>query len=134
MTRPPEDWIAVLAALAKGEPAAVVKVTAVITALLARLRAYSIRDSWDDLCQEVLIRLIQSARRGAIREPAAFIRYAETITRNCFLDWIEKENRQGDLPEGLEADDSPSDLDVLVDLRRALENLIPSFRAVVEAI
>ena len=128
MTVPPEDWIAVLDALVKNDPLAVAKVTSVITAFLARYGAYAIRDSWDDISQEVLIRLLNSHRRGAIREPAAIIRYTETITRNLFLDWIEKEKRQADLPERLERDDGPSDPDDFVDLRRILEDLDPSIR------
>ena len=56
MTGPPEDWIAVLAALEKGDPVAVAKVTAVIIGWLSRYGAYDQRDSWADIIQEVLIR------------------------------------------------------------------------------
>ncbi len=99
-----EDWIALLDALLKGDRVALEKVTAVITGWLAHYRAYDFRDSWDDFIHEVLIRLIQSARRGAIREPSAFISYVGKITRNVLLDWIGPENRHRDLPERLQTD------------------------------
>jgi RNA polymerase sigma factor (sigma-70 family) len=135
MTRPREDWIVVLDALVKNDRRALAKVTPVITNFLARYGAYAVRDSWDDICQEVLIRLIDSHRRGAIREPAAFISYTQTITRNVYLDWIAKEGKQADLPKRLgPPDGGPRDPEVLEDLRRALGSLIPSFREVVEAI
>ena len=132
MTKPPEDWISVLGALREGDRLALVKVTSVITGFLARYGAYDRRDSWDDLCQEVLMRLIESHRRGAIREPRAFISYTGTITRNILLDWIRREKR--DLPVQLEADDVPGDPDVRLDLQRAVEDLPQRLRAVVEAI
>ena len=107
MTEPPddgtpEDWIAVLEALNKGDREAHVKVAAVITGWLAHYRAYELRDSWPDLVNEVLIQLMKSHRAHAIREPSAFIRFTGTITRNMFLDWIHRENRQRELPERLE--------------------------------
>ncbi len=129
---PEEDWIAVLDGLEKGDRVAVARVTAVITGFLARYGAYDVRDSWDDVCQEVLISLIRSARRGALREPSAFISYTGTITRNLLLDWIRREKR--DLPVQLEADDVPGDPDVRLDLQRAVEDLPQRLRAVVEAI
>ena len=129
-----EDWIALLDALLKGDRVALAKVTAVITGWLAHYRAYDFRDSWDDFIHEVLIRLIQSARRGAIREPSAFISYVGKITRNLFLDWIGPENRHRDLPERLQTDVESRVPDLLLDLKRALEDLPDELRRVVEAI
>ena len=134
MTRPPEDWIAVLEALLKNDRVALAKVTSVITGFLARYRAYDYRDSWDDIIDEVLIRLMDSHRRGLIREPAAFISYTGTITRNFFLDWFKKEKREADIPERLEADPVSRDLGMLLDLRRALDDLRENERQVIEAI
>ncbi len=56
MKKPQEDWISVLGALGEGDRLALAKVTSVITGFLARYGAYDRRDSWDDLCQEVLMR------------------------------------------------------------------------------
>jgi RNA polymerase sigma factor (sigma-70 family) len=134
MTKPPEDWIAVLEALLKNDRVALAKVTSVITGFLAHYRAYDYRDSWDDIIDEVLIRLMDSHRRGLIREPAAFISYTGTITRNVFLDWFKKEKREADLPERLEADAENQDPDILLDLVRALDDLPEKERQVIEAI
>ena len=134
MASPPEDWIAVLDALLKNDRVALAKVTSVITGFLAHYRAYDLRDSWDDLIDEVLIRLIQSARRGSIREPRAFISYTGTITRNLLFDWIQRENRQRDIPAQLEADVDSRDPGILLDLQRVLDDLPEELRRVVEAI
>ena len=80
------------------------------------------------------MRLLGLHQDGSIREPDAFIGLTDTITRNCFLDVIKKENRQADLPSRLEPDDPPSDPDVLVDLWHALQDLPRELREVVEAI
>ena len=131
-----EDWIAVLAALEQGDPVAVAKVTAVISGWLAHYRAYDLYDSWDDIIHEVLIRLIQCARRGAIREPRAFISYTGTTTRNLFLDWKRREAKlkSEDLSEPVKADDGPTDPGTLLDLQRVIDNLPGKLRGVVEAI
>ncbi len=135
MTRPPEDWIAVLDALLKNDRVALAKVTSVITGFLARYRAYDYRDSWDDIIDEVLIRLIKSHRRGVMREPAAFISYTGTITRNVSKDWFKGWKREADLPGRLDPPEGgPSNVDVLVDLGHALQNLGEDLRVVVEAI
>jgi RNA polymerase sigma-70 factor (ECF subfamily) len=134
MAKPPEDWIAVFDALLKNDRVALAKVTSVITGFLARYRAYDLRDSWDDLIDEVLIRLIQSARRNSIREPRAFISYTGTITRNLLFDWIQRENKHRDLPDRLEADVESRDTGMLLDLQRALDDLPVKERQVVEAI
>ena len=135
MAIPLEDWIAVLDALLNNDRVAVAKVTNVITNYLARYGAYALRDSWDDICQEVLIRLIKSHLNGAIREPAAFVGFTDVIVRNLVTDWFKKgkppPNPSGQLktPEG-----GLSNVDVLVDLWHALQNLPGDLREVVEAI
>ncbi len=134
MTRPPEDWIAVLDALLKNDRVALAKVTSVITGFLARYGAYDCRDSWDDIIDEVLIRLMDSHCRGLIREPAAFISYTGTITRNVMLDWFKKWKGEAALPEQLEADAESRDLGMLLDLQRALDDLPEMERQVVGAI
>jgi RNA polymerase sigma factor (sigma-70 family) len=141
-----EDWISVLDALQKGDRVALVKVTGLITGFLARYRAYDLRDSWDDLCQEVLAVLIRSARRGAIRDPRAFVSYTGTVTRNELNDWIRQRKKPGSADllgdpeaaiaagEGGEAAPRHRDPDLLVDLSRALESLPEKQRHVMEAV
>ena len=141
-----EDWLAVLARLEKGDQVALIKVTNVITGFLARFRAYEYRDSWDDLCQEVLVALVRSARKGAIRDPRAFISYTGSITRNKLTDWIHQKQKPGnpdlegdpelagailDPAEGGGGSASP---DVLLDLSRALEALPEKVRHVMDAV
>jgi RNA polymerase sigma-70 factor (ECF subfamily) len=132
--RSPEDWVAVFDALLKNDRVALAKVTSVITGFLARYRAYDLRDSWDDLIDEVLIRLIQSARRNSIREPRAFISYTGTITRNLLMDWIQRENKHRDLPDRIDVDVESRDPGVLLDLQRALDDLPEKERQVLEVI
>ena len=85
-----EDWLELMERIRKGDPVALVRVTQLITGYLARAGAYEFRDAWDDVCQEVLIRLLRSASEGTIRDPRAFVGYAGTVTRNTFVDWIRK--------------------------------------------
>ena len=132
----PEDWIAVLDAVLQGDAVALARVTSVITGFLARYHAYEFRDSWEDICEEVLIRLIKSARRGAIRDPRAFVSYTGATTRNVLLDWIERTARgKGPDPwRELHVEVETRDPGELLDLQRALEDLPEKERLVVEAI
>jgi RNA polymerase sigma factor (sigma-70 family) len=146
MSSGPEDWIAVLLAVERGEKVAIVKVTNLITGFLARYRAYDLRESWDDLCQEVLIALIQNARKGALRNPRAFVSYAGAITRHKLTDWIQKmhkpgaPDRQGNPDEASVSADprnpagEPRDPGLLLDLSHALEALPNRQRLVIEAV
>jgi len=134
-----EDWGTVLRALEQGDRLAVLKVTGIITSFLAHYRAYEHRDSWDDLCQEVLISLIRSQRRGAIRDPAAFLGYTATTTRNALTDWVEAKRRPGgpDLkgdPDAVQVQSVRGDPDTLLDLQQALGELPEKERQVMEAV
>lgn len=136
MDRPSQtNWLDVMEMLQKGDRVALLKVTRVITGYLTRYRAYEIQDSWDDLCQEVLIALINSVQRDQIQHENAFISYLGTITRNKLSDWISKHRRAGSdsflgdqetalaILDKLSADDSHQQKDDLLDLRNALETL-----------
>ena len=81
-----EDWRRVLEELLVGDRTALATLNRLVTANLVRLRAYDFRDEWDDLRQEVLIAVIQNARAGRLRDPAAFLGYVRVITRNKFVD------------------------------------------------
>jgi len=138
----PEDWLAVLDALQRGDRVALVKVTRVITGYLARFGAYDLRDSWDDLFQDVLMALIASVRKGALREPEAFISYTGTITRNKLADWLRRNRRNTpSAPQpgvgGADPDPpqtAPADPDIRIDLQRALAELPERQRQVMEIV
>lgn len=80
----PEE-IRLLSALERGERAAFLQVTKVITGFLSRYGAYDLREHWDDLIQEVLVGLLRAQKRGVIRDERALINYTGSITRNSTL-------------------------------------------------
>jgi RNA polymerase sigma-70 factor, ECF subfamily len=139
-----EDWLVVLEQLQRGDPIAVIKLTRVITGFLTRYQAYTVRDSWDDLCQEVLMALLKSAEQGRINEPKAIINYIGIITRNKLTDWVKRQQKAGDAdllgdPEVaaslLDSHHHESiDADLLLDLQQAITTLNERDRSVVEAI
>jgi RNA polymerase sigma-70 factor (ECF subfamily) len=141
-----EDWLTLLDALERGDRVALARVTRLIMGYLARFRAHEFQDSWDDICQNVLTALIRSRRRGALRDPGAFVSYVGTITRNELVNWIRRDRRPraaGAL-EGLEAQlergvsvpepGRDEDPDLRVDLARALGSLEEKNLQVVTAI
>lgn len=73
------DWGDTLEALARGDLAAFDRVTNLVTSYLARIGAYAVRDSWDDLVQEVLMALLRSPPRSA--EPGAIVRHVHRRSR-----------------------------------------------------
>ena len=140
-----EDWISHLDALRAGDRMALVRVTKLITGFLTRYRAYQARDSWDDLVQEVLMALIDSAERGTLREPEAFVSFTGTIVRNKLMDWTKRASRPGAAdelgePEIADAIRDPvqreqrASPDLLMDLERALESLPKQHQRIVHAI
>lgn len=142
MVQEAKDWLGTLAALAEGDRRALDEITSVITGYLARFRAYEIRDSWDDVIQEVLVALIRSHRTGAIRDARAFVSYTGMVTRSKLADHGRRASRPGAAdpvgdPELAEAGRDPSttppppQTDELVDLEQALDRLPERQRAVV---
>lgn len=134
------DWFGVLAALGRGEIAALARVRRVVTSQLSRMGAYSARDDWDDLAQEVVVRVWRAHRDGRIREAAAVPGFLRTTTRNAFIDWTRKHGREVDLPDDAvlaSADDRserPLDPSTQQALRNALESLPDRHREVVQRI
>ncbi len=140
--RAPEDWEAVVRAVQDGDRVALVKLTNLITGFLARFRAFEVRESWDDLIQEVLIAVIRSAQRDALREGRAFVGYVGSITRNKLADHRDRLRRPGNAdlegdPEtahALSEAEAPRHTDVYVDLQGGLDRLSEKLRQVVGAI
>jgi RNA polymerase sigma factor (sigma-70 family) len=132
----PTDWLQVIAQLQDGDRIALLKVTRVITGYLTKYRAYELRDSWDDLCQEVLIAIIKSVQDNRIRNQNAFISYVGIITRNKLSDWIQNCRRAGGdeflgdsetalaiLDKTLSSNDDQQSQDQLMDLQQSLSQL-----------
>jgi RNA polymerase sigma-70 factor, ECF subfamily len=81
-----DDWARILELLLAGDRLAFLKVNRLITGCLTQLRAYDHREEWDDLRQEVLIAVVESARAGRLRDAERFVAYVRIITRNKFFD------------------------------------------------
>ncbi len=134
------DWFAELAALARGDVAALARVRRLVTSQLSRMGAYSARDDWDDLAQEVVVRVWRAHRDGKLREAGAFPGFVRTTTRNAYIDWTRRHHREVDLPDDdvvARADlqsDRPLDPATQQALRNALETLSDRHREVVERI
>ena len=135
-----EDWRRVLEQVLVGDRTALATLNRLITANLVRVRAYDFRDEWDDLRQEVLIAIIQNARAGRLRDPAAFVGYVRVITRNKFIDRL-KSHLQCPAHEPLPWEEvlerstaGPSDEGAMRDVWATAERLPDEERAVLEGI
>jgi RNA polymerase sigma-70 factor (ECF subfamily) len=118
-----QDWLGFVEGLRSGDGLAFTKLTGLVRGLLVRLNGRSVSESWDDICQEVVVRLVQSVETGQLREPLAFVRYAHLITRSRLCDVHRK--RSGPPPEPDPVPEDRSEREVLLDLRRALRQLPP---------
>lgn len=140
------DWFEVMAKLQRGDRLALLQVTRVITGYLARYRAYDIRDSWDDLCQDVLMALIKAFEQNRIEHPNAFVSYLGIVTRNKLADWIQRSQRNGSdaflgdqdtalaILDKVDMDDSHRHREDLLDLQHALDTMPERERQVVTCI
>jgi RNA polymerase sigma-70 factor, ECF subfamily len=131
------DWAAQLEALGKGDAVALARVRRLVTGQLARMRAYEAREGWDDLAQEIIIRVWRSHRDGKIRDPRALPGYVRTLTRNAVIDALRKkqpdlEKEDGDLERTTAAPGEALDPGTMLALRNALGRLSERHREVVE--
>ena len=97
-----ENWDDVLQCLAKGEISAVDRISDFVGNYLAAIGAYQVRNSWEDLIQEVLITLFEKPPQvSGAKTAAAYIR---TTTYRKYVDQIRREEgRRRRSPEGAEA-------------------------------
>jgi RNA polymerase sigma factor (sigma-70 family) len=131
----PLGWETLLEGLIAGDLAATHKLTALITGYLVRSGAFDLRESWVDIIQESLLALLQLARRGGLRDPAALVGYALAVTRSKVNDWIATQLRERALQGQLEREPSSRpDADLRVDLDRALARLPHAQRRALEQI
>lgn len=126
----PTDWGDVLARFRQGELAATERLSGIVLTYLARLGAFKYRDSWDDIVQEVLIRLWKNLDQ--IEHVERLVGWIRTTTHNVFVSWCRKHRVMISLPE--QRNDERHPLPELVELQRALLQLTPVQRAVIEAI
>ena len=102
------DWPEVMDRLARGESAAFLDVSRLITGFLVQWRAYDFRDEWDDLIQEVVLAAIEATRARRLRKPGAIVGYLRTATRYKFVDRLRR--RRGEPLEDGEGNERPADL------------------------
>ena len=111
-----QDWPGIMERLIRGEGAAFLAVSRLITGFLHQWRAYDFRDEWDDLIQEVILAAVEATRAERLRKPGAIVGYLRTATRYKFVDCLrrrrgeplesEEEERTADLrwPPGPKSD------------------------------
>lgn len=132
------NWAGLALGVEQGDPATILVVTQIITAYLVRARAFHLRDSWEDLSQDVLLALMRTARSGGLRAPEAFVGYVGAITRNKLNDRRDRDRlgavASAPVPLPALLDAGGRDDDLRIDLNDALRDLDPRSRTVVRAI
>jgi RNA polymerase sigma-70 factor (ECF subfamily) len=141
------DWNATLDALVAGDRLAFARFNRLVTGFLSQFRAYDFEDDWEDLRQEVLISVVQSARAGRLREAGALVGYVRAIARNKFVDRLKRRLRCSEretLPWEEEIDrtpaagapqpGSPQSAETRHDLRDALRALDARDRELIERV
>ncbi len=126
----PTDWGDVLVRFRQGELAATERLSGIVLTYLARFGAFQYRDSWDDIVQEVLIRLWKNLDQ--IEHVERLVGWIRTTTHNVFVSWCRKHRVMIPLPE--QRNDERHPLAELVELQRALLQLTPAQRTVIETI
>jgi len=106
-TAPTPDYAALLAEVARGNPAAEAALMRALTAPLEVVLRNRLRGApVDDLRQETLLVVLQAARAGQIQEPRALVDFALTTARQLMLNEDRKRQRQRTDSRG-EMDDLP---------------------------
>jgi RNA polymerase sigma factor (sigma-70 family) len=127
------DWSDLLERFQRGESAATERLAGIILTYLARFGAFQYRDSWDDIVQEVLIRLWKNLDQ--IEHVERLLGWMRTTTYNAFVSWCRKNRitvRTDEIPEPKNEERRP--LPELVELGRALGQLSAVQRSVIESI
>jgi DNA-directed RNA polymerase specialized sigma24 family protein len=86
MVGPADDWREALDRLLSGDRRAFVALNRLITTVLTQLRAYDLREEWDDVRRVVLASLIANARAGHLRDGPAIAGYVRILTRQRMVE------------------------------------------------
>jgi len=133
-----QDWLALVRGVREGDTRALARLTRLIVGHLHRQGAYRLRDSWEDICQDVLIRLIPRIEEGQLRCPRAFVSYTARITHYCVLSFAHRRARVTIRNVPLDDRDDFSaeggDPELLLALEQTLRMLPVRTRAVIDAI
>jgi RNA polymerase sigma-70 factor (ECF subfamily) len=139
MSGPREDWRAVLQDFERGDRLAIAKISEVVTGFLARYRAYDQRDSWADVTQEALLRILRAQRAGRLKDPQALVAFLGVVVKNLLADLARDRKKPGNpnheepSPDREEAQ-PVTDPDLVFDVRRGLAALPEKERLVVSAL
>lgn len=82
-----------LAALARGDRLAFLRISRMVTGFLAQMRAYDFREDWPDLVQEVVLVVVSAHAQGQLRDPDALLGFVRSVTRNKLGDRLRRELR-----------------------------------------
>jgi hypothetical protein len=125
------DAIRIRCSLIRGDRAAFLEVSRLITGFLVQWRVYYFRDEWDDLIQEVVLAAIEATKAQPLRKPGAILGDPRSATRLKFVDCLrrrrgeplelDEEERSGDLrwPPGVQPD--PAGFEIWDRLRKLPE-------------
>ena len=134
---PKDDWARIVEDVIRGDQVAFLKLSRLITGFLANLRAFDLRDDWDDVVQDVVLATIEAKRRQSIRDPNAVYGYVRSATRFKFIDRIRERSRAGrdteqlDSAERAAAIQTTSELDLQSDVWEAVDGLPENQRVAV---
>ena len=95
LTEAAVDWRAQPEGIGAGDVACLARVRRLVTGQLMSMGAFSSSDSsWDDLAQEVIVRVWRSHRDQKIRDYRALPGFVRTMTRRAAIDRLRKTRRE----------------------------------------
>ncbi len=133
------DWELQLDRLGGGDHGALSLIRRLVTGQLMRMRAYEAREGWDDLAQEIIIRVWRSHRDRKIRDYRALPGFVRMLTRNAVVDAHRKKQpdlgkEEDEVERRAEAPSATLDPATQLALRKALSALSERHREVVERV
>ncbi len=143
MSRPNEDWAAILERVLEDDALALLKVSRLLNSFLDRWNAYDFRADWDDLIQETVIASANAVRDGKLRDRQAAFGYLKSTARFKFVDRLKAHLKYKELDpipweeateEAVDEVGSFERAELARDLRDALDGLPEREREVVVAV
>ena len=139
---PEQDWTGVLQRVIDGDRLALIQMGRLVNGFLVRWNAYTFRNEWEDLVQEVISAAALALRDGHLRERRAVVGYLMSTARFKYMDRlrIQLGSRRGDrLPwEDVASRELPLEerlgAEAREDLRRALARVPEKNRVAVIAV